>query len=293
MFAGVAGSVVYAFFLNYRTIVDLLNENKQNKHNLIYRPAVDLELSEKSTIENSLFNPKAPSVLLEINDLNEEKTIYRDSLDTSSKEIIRKDSLKLIHSVNNESMLRIIDGLVGYSKRIKPQWIVGVHTGGRILSAHVANILNFPENKCIFAHTISDRSSFIEFNTKYNMIDGNILVIDDVRRSGRTLEIIRGELYKRAYEEKLNIELHFAVLFDIKSMSKSYQFAPDWIGKIITDNDVLLPWSELSSRTRLAYYNRSLGSSYDREIIEQHERFADDMSIAKSVASDYMARLRK
>src|ERR1700674_4116947 len=43
--------------------------------------------------------------------------------------------------------------LVTYVKAIEPDWLVGVHPGGRLVSVLLAEQVNFPPNRCLYVRT--------------------------------------------------------------------------------------------------------------------------------------------
>jgi hypoxanthine phosphoribosyltransferase len=184
--------------------------------------------------------------------------------------------------------------LCSYAKRLKPDWIVGVHPGGRMLSVLLADAIEFPHDRCLFIRTSADRHSRVVFEPSptfpNSRLEGTMLVVDDISRSGDTLETIKRFLIEKNYYGEISLErAKFAVLLVVAEPDDPpAKFRPDWVYYRTDKRDFRLPWSELSVKIGSAYAHRRQKMAYDDTVIRQYERLVSDFSYALSIAQKYV-----
>ena len=108
----------------------------------------------------------------------------------------------------------------------KVEFVVGVSRGGLILAAMVATKLNKP-----LVAVYIDKQDNIYFDRMEWLKDKSVLVVDDVVRTGKTLEKVVNTL-----KSLVNSEINTLTLYSMTeaSVSPNYSFK--------TRKDISLPW---------------------------------------------------
>lgn len=182
-----------------------------------------------------------------------------------------------------EGTQQAIDQLVKYAKEIDPDCIVGVHAGGRLVSALVCEELDIPEHHCGYFSTDLYRDREPQLFMKSNSLHGKVLVIDDVIRTGSTLEMIRRKITHDTFYKKMDVDSSFfaalVVAEDRRKFSKGY-FFPDWLRFKTKRDDEQLPWSRLNAGIRMAMMYKNKDRDFDEYMIAVHDRLIKDVSFA-------------
>jgi len=187
-----------------------------------------------------------------------------------------------IQALTPQRAEKYIAELASVAKSMSFDFIVGVHTGGRFISVLVADLINFPRHRLAFAHTERVRKPEIEFSGDTNRLFGKVLVIDDICRTGATLESMRSYFLLKIMDKTYDIEsLDFACLVSVRSQVKDkIPFHLNWVAAYTENRNLPFPWAELSAETRCAYSYRQSELDYDEHKIDQHERLTCDYDLA-------------
>ena len=177
------------------------------------------------------------------------------------------------------------DGLCDLVRKEKPDFIIGVHTGGRILSVLVCERLNLSPSSLRFISTDMQpgRQPYLVAATDSKKMSGKVLIIDDVTRTGSTLEIIRRQILSQMLSGESSIHSTvFAVLLVAAERVKLPNgfFVPDWWAYFTRKQDVDFPWSSLSEATRLAFSLKHDGRETDERVIRIHRELVTNYQFA-------------
>jgi hypoxanthine phosphoribosyltransferase len=190
-------------------------------------------------------------------------------------------------------LFEAINQLKSYAESVKPDWILGVHPGGRLLSVLVADQMGFPKERCRFIRTTSHYSKKIVLEPETyrpNDVQGTMLVVDDISRTGNTLSVVKSFLIAKNYTEgnQLTRVLFSVLLLVLSDEKQEFRFRPDWVC-YGTDNKWLeLPWSDFSHGVSVAYRGKSSKREYDHDIIEEYDRIVADYDYALNLAKKFI-----
>jgi hypothetical protein len=156
---------------------------------------------------------------------------------------------------------RIIDeaflGLCDYAKHVKPDWILGINYAGRVLSVAIAEKIGMPQDRCATVTVDIKNVPAIQFqdDSTEDRIEGRVLVVDDISRTGSTISSLRTFFLKNnrvSGDGALQIvDLHFATLLVASQVgSGEAVYMPSWTYGLIDSRSVKLPWSETSGDIR-------------------------------------------
>lgn len=178
-----------------------------------------------------------------------------------------------------ENLRTAIRDLTAFAQKSDFDQIVGVHTGGRLASVLVCESLGVSTSKCGFISTDIRPNREPQLHSSLNSLHGDILIIDDVTRTGSTLEIIRRNIIRDSLlKENAVRSVSFATLLVAKKrerLAKGF-FVPDWWAFTTESPDTALPWSRLSTRTRAAHLLKLKKREYDERFIEIHSALISD-----------------
>jgi hypoxanthine phosphoribosyltransferase len=197
-----------------------------------------------------------------------------------------------LNEMKDSDLQRAVADIIAYAREYKPDWIAGVHPGGRLLSVIVGEQLGLSPDRCIYVSTYRSRTANIDFMPPINNVfAGKLLIIDDISRTGDTLRAIRSYLYARNLGDS-NYRLtsvRFAVLLVVETPDDSeLRFRPDWVYGRTKNQNFKLPWSQLSADIREAYDNRQARYWYNRDAIREHRRICRDFEYALEKARRYL-----
>lgn len=205
-----------------------------------------------------------------------------------------KKNINPVDLPSDETWRQSISELITYVKHENPDWIIGVHPGGRILSTFVADQLNFPTHHVKFAHT--EPESYLSISIRdVNEISGKVLVVDDITRTGTTLRAVRSKIVESVRPNFVNNSLRVAVLAIVNAFEDKdaviSPFSPHWFWMATDYKYLELPWSKLSDKIKSSYNNNQKGVDHPEYFIKLHEKMATDfefsLSIAKLCMDDY------
>jgi len=202
------------------------------------------------------------------------------------------DSEYLDNELTTENCITAIDSLMQFIRNNRPDILVGVHPGGQIITAYIADKLGYGKDQCAFANTDPARTPdlSISFYRKDNYHSGEkIIFIDDISRSGRTLKLLerlwRLNTLNNMYFYK---EALFAAMVEVvsKNGNNINRFKePDWFYFNTDEKETKLPWSTISEDIKLSYALKTNKSNYDKHAIEFHEKLVSDFDFAKYVST--------
>lgn len=185
-------------------------------------------------------------------------------------------------SVSFDTILIQIDRLADEIRVRNPDFIAAVHTGGRLLSAIIAEKVGIEENRIIYIGTDRNRRKKLDWNWPKgrNFFGGSLAVIDDISRRGTTLASIKHDIVKKSlFHDFWFDSAFFATLLlrtDRKQEYRRGYFVPDWFGIACADFAQGLPWSSLSERVKSSYSEMIQGREYNKYYIEIHEKLLED-----------------
>jgi hypoxanthine phosphoribosyltransferase len=158
-------------------------------------------------------------------------------------------------------------GLEFFAKKINPKYIIGVNRGGWLLSTYLAQRLEIGRDKLLRFKSGEDAEKG-ELLDQATLIKGeSILLIDDISRTGNSLQIARDRLM----EKFPGIELYIAVLVVCANNKMKSQITchPYYT----TTPDIALPWSsekrKKEARERNQSGKRSISIS-DDNVLDAH-----------------------
>jgi adenine/guanine phosphoribosyltransferase-like PRPP-binding protein len=184
-----------------------------------------------------------------------------------------------------------IDKLVQFARLQNPDWIVGLHPGGRLISTYVAEQLGVAPDRCLFLRTDLNRMRAevdMTLNLRFEAepvgrMEGKVLVVDDVSRTGRTIKEVGAFLAERTNSGLASIRgVCFAVLVRAEV---SIQQTSVWAAYTTRERNINLPWSPLSNRIDQAY--AEIQARYG-EHLEQHRRLVFDFEYARTLFHKYL-----
>jgi adenine/guanine phosphoribosyltransferase-like PRPP-binding protein len=195
--------------------------------------------------------------------------------------------------------------LVKYANTIQPDWFVGVHPGGRILSVLLAESMGFPRDRCLYVRTSRRQTNKILFTPqRYELKrprEGTMLIFDDISRTGRTLHLLKRYLIAKNYGAPCSpndvdcfrlSKVDFATLLVVLEEGEAdVHFRPDFTVYRTADKLFRLPWSRFSADVDKAFALRQKGMLADDRIIAQYERMSCDYDYALEFAYQQLGTL--
>lgn len=204
-----------------------------------------------------------------------------------------------------DNLVDAIAELARFAKNQKPDWVMGVHVGGRLLSVALCDVLGIPPERCLFVSTHLSRNRLFaiegEGGGEPNSISGSMLIVDDISRSGTTLRDLKNFLHRQNYDGELQLsKVSFAVLVVADKEDAERKFYPDWAYYHTLEKYFRLPWTDTSIEVATAYDRRErnselfargmvhLQTDINEAKIEEHERQARNFAHALKVAGSYL-----
>lgn len=188
--------------------------------------------------------------------------------------------------------------LISYARLVDPDWVLGVHPGGRLLSVVVAEQLGMPPNRCRFVRTVSHASKEIVLDANNKIpnvpLQGKLLVVDDITRTGDTLNLVKTFFFEKNYGQLFQFsDIRFAVLLAVVQEDE-LAFRPDFVSYGTNIRNFKLPWSEFSERigTAHAEARQKSGDASEaiKQVLEDYKRIISDDEYALALAKRYIAQ---
>ena len=181
-----------------------------------------------------------------------------------------------------------VDDLVGYAKKIKPTWIVGVHPGGRLLSTFVGDQIGLPSYRCLYIRT--NRHREVVFVPPINApLEGTVLIIDDISRTGKTFNSIKYELIEKNYSEKFRLTKVYVAVIAVEFKQEAEDtFRPDFAVYRTEVEHLKFPWSEFSARIGVAITRKNDGLTFDESVMSEYVRLIEDYEFARELGKQYL-----
>ncbi len=231
--------------------------------------------------------------------INHSKLILKEISDEKLDSLI-DNSKNIDLEISSEECIGALNSLINFLEKEKPDYIVGIHPGGQIISAYIAAKMVYGNERWGFANTEPARLpkmsiSFPPPSENKNYISGRkVVFIDDISRSGRTLSLVekcfRLMLLKNLIKFR---EAKFTVLIEaVKKGEKGIDRfkTPDWFYYRTTYKELKLPWSFLSDQIKLAYEERQNQGDFDQNFIDFHEKLTSDFNFAIHVANQIIEK---
>jgi hypoxanthine phosphoribosyltransferase len=184
------------------------------------------------------------------------------------------------------------EAMVFYARNMKPDWVVGVNLGGRMLSVLVADAIGLEPTKCLFVSTDPDRDPNVVFQPSVdhlNCISGKMLVVDDITRTGDTFRLFRKYLNDLNFTKNFDLSVVSFAVVAIVAYETFFRPCPDWARFRSTSRNLKFPWTELSSSIQLAYSYRHSKRDYDQSVIDEYDRLCSDFQYALDIASKFLS----
>ena len=136
------------------------------------------------------------------------------------------------------SVDQINDAIIEINKKLTllkwiPDVIISLNRGGCVPGVYLSHLINVPHEVIDIKKT--DNSQYLNAIEKYK----NILIIDDINDTGRTLQLV-----KNLFSDRTAI-IKYAVLVDNKSSNFVVDFAAKNIDKKVDNSWIVFPWEEM------------------------------------------------
>lgn len=191
-----------------------------------------------------------------------------------------------------------------FCRNLQPDYVMGVHVGGRLLSTTVCDVIGLDRKKCLFVSTHRSRNELFTIEAEGggppDKIEGSLLIIDDISRTGNTLRDLKNFLHRQNYDASVRLsQVTFAVLVVADKGAKRV-FVPDWAYFHTDEKYFKLPWTDHSLEVATAYDRRAtnltlidrgksdLVVDYNEYLIEEHEAHARHFAEALNKAAGFL-----
>ena len=187
-----------------------------------------------------------------------------------------------VQGLKGTALAEALDELGAYARMMRPDWILGVHPGGRLVSAYVADLIGLDARHCLYVSTSRGQTEGIEILQRPNIIGGRVLIVDDAARSGQTLRAVRSYLEAANATDDFKLEtVEFAVLaLVVTEGDPGVRFAPHWARYTTTDYYFRFPWSQLTAKINHEYRLMVMGSPHDKKTIAEYQKIVTDFDYA-------------
>jgi hypothetical protein len=173
-----------------------------------------------------------------------------------------------------------VPALRDYAEELKPDWIIGVNVGGRLLSAALARAIGLDASRIVYIHHDPVTKSLVSV-PKIDELKGTLLVIDDISRSGGTLRFVKTSLESANGRGNFQLScVRFAVLVvDATAGEVHADFTPDWAMYVTRSAKPFeFAWTPISekvkvdwSRNEPAAADRSNPATWQRPLTSKEE----------------------
>ena len=184
--------------------------------------------------------------------------IARDLVVRSNARKMRGVPVKHSAIVASDRLPSLVDAtasLTEYARKIRPEWIFGVNYGGHMLASYVAEQIKLPKQFVGTIQAIGGDSPQLIPSDQQNYIGGSVLIIDDIARTGGTLERIRQFLLRaNAVSDFSFSDIRMATLFVADSVGESsLRLSPHWFFAKVEGNAHTFPWTQDSADLKGAW----------------------------------------
>ena len=135
-----------------------------------------------------------------------------------------------------------LNTMVSFVSGKKPDFLIGLNIGGIIVGSYLASNLQIPENRFI-------KCSVSKYEKEYKItiyteeeIYGKVLIIDDISRSGLTMEIAKRHIEKE-YRNNLEIITATLVAFTDENTDRPLYENLDFYSYKTHNLHLLFPWT--------------------------------------------------
>jgi hypothetical protein len=191
-----------------------------------------------------------------------------------------------------------ISEIKSYINDLSPDWIIGLHLGGRLLSVYISDKISYPIENCLFMCRSPEGDTLEILHPSDKPIpnppyEGKLLIIDDISRSGITFSTIRGYFMKINYKSEYHLRhVYFATLLEMfEPHPARNRSRPDWSWGLTTDIEARFPWSLESAKFARALNLRRSGFKIDKQmesLLDEFRRIGTDYQYALKMAKKYI-----
>lgn len=158
--------------------------------------------------------------------------------EVETKYLLKKSSIRnhsLERAIANEAIFR----LSSYVQSLEPDYIVGVNRGGTMVGAFISLGLGIKSKN--FVKCLVSRKGKYKATCHIGHMHGTVVVIDDVSRSGKTIE----EAIKEIKAKNPNIEdIYSAVLVTtLDDLKRPKYKSLNYYSYATLDDEIFLPWT--------------------------------------------------
>jgi len=127
-----------------------------------------------------------------------------------------------------------------FSKKFKPDFVIGLNQGGTMIGAGIALGLGVP-NRNFGRCYVNTREDYAECDIKN--LYGKILLVDDICRTGNTMRLAKKYL---SNEFKDTLEVNLATLVSVVDPTENPSSLLTFYAYSTSNKDFRLPWTDLS-----------------------------------------------
>lgn len=181
--------------------------------------------------------------------------------------------------------------MVEYAKDYRPDWILGVHPGGRLASVLVAKTIGLTREKCIYVRTDRGSSDGFGFEPLPNtLMEGRVLIIDDITRSGATLRAVKSFIEDSIYSgsTKFNTINIATMAVVVPAELDEWAIPVDWAAVWTKQYNFKMPWTTFSSKIKYAFALKQINESYNSQVMEKYEGLKRDFEYAYDLADKFV-----
>jgi hypoxanthine phosphoribosyltransferase len=197
-----------------------------------------------------------------------------------------------------------ISSLVEYARQLNPDWIVAVNPGGRLVSTAVAIQMRIDPTQCLYVRCDPEFDAVtLAPGRVLPQFGGTILVVDDISRSGVTLELVKDYLMQINGTDRANARtVRFAVLvMDVSHNVHHVDFAPDWALYKTYDSEFKFVWTDFTDKIKLECKRKRAEREQQARAEGRHDvvdmptaeelKLANNFEYAKSEVQKYLPRM--
>lgn len=176
--------------------------------------------------------------------------------------------------VSAEEAASMIKELGGWVQKQAPDFILGVHFSGLMISAKISKDIGFDHRGVAYSENRKDSLEPPKiFSENDAPLSGLVCIVDDISRQGLTLRQVANEIFSD-FQKGFNSvrQTCYGVLMLVETPIKSRIgfFLPDKILQSTATENIIFPWTELVERVRKAFRQHQDGKE-----IEEIDAFRD------------------
>lgn len=179
----------------------------------------------------------------------------------------KPDAVPELGHVGADEAQEMINSLGDWVRNQKPDYLLGVHFSGLMISAKIASDLGFDQARVAYSENRKDRLDPPTIYSRNDVIlGGRVCIVDDISRQGLTLRQVANSIFSD-FQKGLNriSQTCYGVCILVETPIKSQIgfFLPDKILQSTTEENIIFPWTSLVERTRSAFRQHQDGKEID------------------------------